>query len=76
MRRVLGLVLAPQRVGDLGREAAQRLAGRVYDDPVSLAVCWCGDKGLHKGGFPRGEVSGRAAERSGPGSGPNSATCE
>ncbi len=37
VRRVLGLALAAQGVRDLGREPAQRLAGRVDDEPVALA---------------------------------------
>ena len=38
VRRVLGLALAAQRVGDLGGQAAERLAARVDDEPVALAV--------------------------------------
>src|SRR5436190_23784661 len=47
VRRVLGLALAAQHVGDLGGEAAERLAGRVDHDPVALARGWCGYVGLH-----------------------------
>src|SRR4051794_34307920 len=53
VRRVLGLALATQRVGDLGREAAERLPGCVDDEPVALAVCWGGYEGLHGRVGPR-----------------------
>ena len=38
VRRVLGLALAAQRVGDLGREPAEGLALGVDHVPVALAV--------------------------------------
>jgi hypothetical protein len=47
VRRVLGLALAAQRVGDLGGQAAERLPGRVHDEPVALARGGCGYVGLH-----------------------------
>ena len=47
VRRVLGLALAAQRVGDLGREAAERLALGIDDVPVALAVLGCCYVGLH-----------------------------
>ena len=47
VRGVLGLALAPQRVRELGREPAERLALGVDDVPVALAVCGCGYVGLH-----------------------------
>jgi hypothetical protein len=47
VRRVLGLALAAQRVGDLSGEAAESLAGRVDHDPVALARGRCGYVGLH-----------------------------
>ena len=47
VRRVLGLVLAAQRVGDLGREPSERLAGSVDDEPLALAILRCGYVGLH-----------------------------
>src|SRR5262245_4798294 len=42
VRRVLGLTLAAQRIGDLGRQPAQGLALGVDDVPVSLAVLCVG----------------------------------
>ena len=43
VRRVLRLALAAQRVGDLGRQAAQRPALGVDQIPVALAVLGCCD---------------------------------
>src|SRR5207248_10079540 len=60
VRRVLGLALPAQRLGDLRREPAQRLAGGVDDEPVALAGRGSGDKRLH---LQTGEGSGN------PGSG-------
>src|SRR3954469_23847071 len=47
VRRVLRLALPAEHVGNLRREAAERLARRVDDEPVALAGCWCGYEGLH-----------------------------
>ena len=47
VRRVLGLALAAQRVGDLGREPAEGLALGVDHVPVALAVVGCRYVGLH-----------------------------
>src|SRR6188472_1521031 len=55
MRRVLGLALAAEGVRDLGREPAERLTGRIYDNPVALAIRGGGDKSLH---LQTGEGSG------------------
>ena len=60
VRRVLRLALAAQRVRDLGREPAERLAAGVDDHPVALAVRGCGHVGLH---LQTGEGSGKAAIR-------------
>src|SRR5689334_5598174 len=56
VRRVFGLPFPTQRVRDLGCEPSERLTGGVDDDPVALAVRWCGDKSLH---LPTGEGSGQ-----------------
>ena len=63
VRRVGRLALAAQRVGDLGRQAAEGLALGVDEQPVALAVGRGGDVGLHRG---RGhERSPRPAARTG-----------
>jgi hypothetical protein len=49
VRRVLGLALSTQDVGDLGRQPAERLAARIDQEPVSLAGCRCRHVGLHAG---------------------------
>jgi hypothetical protein len=57
--RVLGLGLAAQRDGDLGRQAAEGLPLGVDDEPVALAVLGVGDVGLHGVGAckaPRGDA--------------------
>src|SRR3954468_7825079 len=59
MRRVFGLALAAECVGDLGRERAERLAGRLDDEPVALACRWSGYVGLHGSRYSAHEVSGR-----------------
>jgi hypothetical protein len=58
VRGVLGLPLAAERVGDLGREPAEGQAGRVHDEPVALAVGGLGDVGLHGVQAPRDSRSG------------------
>src|SRR3954469_3302289 len=47
VRRVLRLALPAEHVGNLRREAAERLARRVDDEPIALAGCWSGYEGLH-----------------------------
>jgi hypothetical protein len=58
MRRVVGLQLPAERVGDPGRHAAEVLALGVDDVPVALAVLRCRYVGLH-GIFGRGRVTAR-----------------
>ena len=54
----VGLALAAQRVGDLGREPAEGLALGVDEQPVALAVGGCGDVGLHgRAEAPRGRAA-------------------
>jgi hypothetical protein len=50
VRRVRGLALAAQRVGDLGGEPPEGLALGVDEQPVALAVKWGGDVRLHSQG--------------------------
>ena len=69
VRRVLGLALAAQQVGELRREAAERLAVGVDDQPVPLAVgrlryvgsrrgCHCVKKATRRSWIgPRGEAT-------------------
>src|SRR5687768_11220184 len=47
MRGVLGFALAAERVGQLGGQAAERLAGGVDHEPIALAFGRCCDVGLH-----------------------------
>ena len=47
VRRVLGLPLPAQRVGDLGGEAPEHGAVGVEQQPVALARGGCGDVGPH-----------------------------
>ena len=47
MRRVGGLALAAQHIGDLRREPAERSPFGIDDQPVALSILWCGYVGLH-----------------------------
>src|SRR5215204_6099014 len=59
--RVGRLALPAQRVGDLGGEPAEGLALGVDEQPVALAVKWCGDVGLHGGAGHADATRDRAA---------------
>src|SRR6476659_6729002 len=63
VRRALGLVLAAQGVGDLGREAAEREPVRVDEHPVALAEVGMRNVGLHEG--TRNAARGPSAARRG-----------
>jgi hypothetical protein len=62
--RVLGLALPAQRVGELGGQPPQRLAGGVDHEPVALALGRCGYVGLHRATVKGGiKLSKAPAER-------------
>ena len=50
VRRVLGLALATQHVRDLRRQAPERLAVGVDDQPIALAIGRLRYVGLYRGG--------------------------